>query len=91
MYRKGQKLVCVDAESRWPDVKTTPLKEGKTYTYHGMARNGGLLLVEVVAGIHFHGFYEDRFRPAVEPKKKTDISVFEKLLNTKKLEELISD
>ena len=83
MFRVGQKVVCIDAKPR-KRGHVARLTEGSVYTISklGPGDNDGaeLFLVEMGAISHpWFGFYADRFRPAVE--RKTDISVFTKILD----------
>ena len=77
MFRVGQPVECVDASGNWH------LTQGAIYTIIGIlpgdfGQCDGLHLAE--AGHTFGtAFYSTRFRPIVE--RKTDISVFERLLN----------
>lgn len=94
----GQKVVCIWNEFTHPLahlVKTFPRK-GEIYHVRGFApivsplaneRYEYLWLVEVVNGLvegHEPSFAHIAFRPVVE--KKTDISIFTALLNTKQRE-----
>ena len=94
-FRVGQKVVCIDASKRrllgvW--AADIPVK-GCVYTVDGFLEHPlgpGLILVEIKNDIDEHGGAYDarRFRPVVE--RKTDISVFTRLLvsGTKILEDV---
>lgn len=76
----GQKVVCVDAKPR--HYPNSLLIEGEVYTIAGYAKNSldeAVFIFEKEATYPASGFYADRFRPVVE--KKTDISIFEAMLN----------
>jgi len=81
-FRVGQKVVCVDANPRNGHVSN--LTEGAVYTVRafGPSKDGspGISLDEIY---HPFPFYQDRFRPVVE--RKTDISVFTKMLTGSKV------
>jgi hypothetical protein len=81
VFYVGQKVVCVDAKPRKFKPK---LIEGNIYTIVGFSKkskDGTVFLHEVKAEHEDEGwgFYRDRFRPVVE--KKTNISIFEAMLN----------
>ena len=95
-FHVGQKVVCVSGPERDPPrPELNPLsywipnwpQTGAKYTIRGIDREGfeGLLLEEIRNPLRpfaeGHGearFDPDRFRPIVE--KKTDISIFTKML-----------
>ena len=84
MFFTGQKVVCVDDKPRrYPDVE---VKVGVIYTIAAFNEvfPDAVHLVEVA---YPRCFWADRFRPLVD--RKTDISIFEHLLdpaNHKQLE-----
>lgn len=88
MFRVGQKVVCVDASG----VASPFIVRGRVYTITGFdnrrAGNSdqpGLYLAEVRAvetRENYASFLARRFRPIVE--RKTDISIFTKMLTPKK-------
>ncbi len=96
-FRVGQKVVCVVDQGEWNTKLvatkiTLPVKNG-IYTireiYQGVTKTGEcyVTLNEIVNpkvwhifGKEEHRFFSEAFRPIVE--NKTDISVFEKLLDT---------
>ena len=89
MFRVGQKVVCIDDD--WgpaPEVQHWP-KKGDVYTVRSIAvgRSNKIFirLHEVVNPKtdehHEAEFWAECFRPAVE--RKTDISVFQRLLQPK--------
>ena len=84
MFRIGQKVVCVDNKVRprtaYPKI-LKKLKVNGIYHIAKITHQGiGVRIAEVVSP-GGTSFYSDRFRPVVE--RKTDISTFEKLLDTK--------
>lgn len=88
-FYTGQKVVCVDdSPSHWGDPSM--LKKNSIYTILKVVNHGhGVWLVEVGhtrGEFEYAGFRANRFRPAVDTK--TDISVFQKELNPKKVKEL---
>ena len=103
MFYVGQKVVCVDNKPRidadhfGPFRRTfpMPLTIGEIYTVRGFDRNGsydyGLYLIECRSTYPARrdgterGFYSSRFRPLVE--RKTDISIFTKILDKTKSKE----
>lgn len=92
IYRGGQKVVCITAHPEWVPWCKVPLV-GSVYTVRGIDDTGGVLLEEIVNEFSHSGwdmatgrsapgepsFWPDRFRPIIE--RKTDISVFEKILD----------
>jgi len=98
-FRIGQKVVCISDEWRNPQYElpvAMPMKHG-VYTIRAMGLgtcgdNGeeqiGLLFQEFIYPIASCGFepsFSSRcFRPIVE--RKTDISIFQKMLESKKVE-----
>jgi hypothetical protein len=101
MFRVGQKVVCVNARKAYGSLHPCPLKKGAIYTVSEVVdysadplchprHRFGLFLCEIARGPHEDGFYDAfhvrRFRPAVE--RKTDISIFKKLLAPKRQREL---
>lgn len=87
MFYVGQKVVCVDAKPR--NYGTCSLVEGAVYTVRRVDPKYGVFLNEVRALFEHEGsgFFEDRFRPAVE--RKPDISIFTAMLNTAKTPERV--
>lgn len=102
MFYRGQKVICVDTWppqtlfawlrrcwDEWRHPYTHPIK-GNVYTVERVHINdetGALCLdlVELTDGRDFwDGFWACGFRPVVE--RKTDISVFKAMLNSKKTE-----
>jgi hypothetical protein len=89
-FRVGQKVVCVDADFSMYGGKAPPNLpvEGGTYTLRGSVTNGLCIwwrLGEISnptrdteLGIMEPAFAARRFRPVVE--RKTDISIFKKML-----------
>jgi len=88
----GQKIVCIDDTclkgKNWFGPK---LVKNRIYTVRDFVPNSTdeepcIRLVELVRKKYadFTGFRVSRFRPIIE--KKTDISIFEKLLLNKELE-----
>lgn len=81
MFHVGQKVVCVDAS---PDLngEPTPAALNTVYTVDGIDACGphccGLILAEVPLHLGRWSHCSMRFRPIVE--RKTDISVFHKIL-----------
>lgn len=91
-FRVGQKVVCVDAK-RTNNRDIAELEERAVYTIR-WTNGPHVRLMEstlrtVFGGDHPYGAH--RFRPLVE--RKTDISVFEKMLNpsVEQLRELIRE
>jgi hypothetical protein len=101
-FRVGQKVVCVDAShapgcSRWGSPESV-LTAGAVYTVREIGLNArgtaGVRLQErVLRGVYYHTRFEDnfygawRFRPAVE--RKTDISIFTKMLTDTRVTERV--
>lgn len=80
-FRIGQKVVCVDASPYYctPRVSTS-LRLNAVYTIRALHDLYGITCVsveEIEGGIE-HAFAATRFRPVVT--RKTDISIFTKLL-----------
>jgi hypothetical protein len=86
-FKIGQKVVCVRVGDylSMNFFHPSPLKKGEVYTISGVGtinegESVGISLEEIV---HPNGepawYLTDRFRPVQE--KKTDISVFQKILN----------
>lgn len=73
MFRVGQKIVCVDPRGANPC-----LQKGRIYLCVGVEEN--FIGVDCCCdGYHpSHRWFPSRFRPIVE--RKTDISVFKKML-----------
>lgn len=84
----GQKVVCVDDCPNSSDGSPCPVKAGTVYIISGFSHgyrdgDGALHLVGVrgemrPGNMGERGFHPGRFRPIV--KRKTDISIFTKLL-----------
>lgn len=91
MFQIGQRVVCIDDTFQSdPRYKELP-KKGIVYTvggYHPCVQDS-IYLKELNNSLpEGQGcFWARRFRPVVEPKVETNISVFQKLLITKKIEE----
>lgn len=97
MFHVGQRVVCVDDSPIWTDNKK-PLRKNAVYTVTAvlpptLGRTGpntrsvisGIQVAEVKMEQPNDWFAVHRFRPAVE--RKTDISLFTAMLNTKKQKE----
>jgi hypothetical protein len=96
MFYIGQKVVCIGDDwipicAGLPDLVNAPRKNG-IYTIRGFVQweHGlGLLLAGIINPVNESGFEpsfdHESFRPLLE--RKTDISVFQALLNTKELVE----
>lgn len=96
-FRVGQKVVCVDdvfRDASWLHVKNMPVA-GSIYTIRGFQTEkyfDGILLEEVIndaitwnaVGFREMSFPARRFRPVQE--RKTDISIFKKMLNPQKVD-----
>ena len=84
----GQRVVCVDATARYKRVgdPTWPLHLNAVYTVRGFASETGepcVLLDEICEeNKRDSGYFEYRFKPAVE--RKTDISIFTAMLTPKR-------
>ncbi len=77
MFNIGQRVLCVD------DSGTALVKRGKIYTVHGIGASPKLGLAMLwLGGVPNGGMYARRFRPIVE--RKTDISIFTKMLTDNK-------
>jgi hypothetical protein len=98
MYYSGQKVVCIDAKPRG-DYKWEPgeeLEKDKVYTIFKVHESPwGFLILELMElsrgfdtkfYFQLYGYNADRFRPLVDTK--TDISIFDEVLNPKQLEEV---
>ena len=82
MFYRKQKVVCVDDSPQGDQVSL--LVKGNIYTIHSvfdhfLTGKLGVLLVELKCHPLFSGWDAERFRPVVE--RKTDISIFQQLLN----------
>jgi hypothetical protein len=100
MFRIGQQVVCIHDVSSPPanEFQNVPVK-GSIYTVRGFVlpdvgyeRTPGMLLEEVVnpaweykEGIFEPSFHPYRFRPLIQ--RKTDISVFKRMLDSVRTEE----
>lgn len=95
MFYVGQKVVCVDDRLTpgrlWAD--SVPPVEGGIYTIVSIVTNDSgneaLVLAEAPRGpmsraFGAYGYHSRRFRPVVE--RKTDISLFQRMLNPKTAE-----
>ena len=84
MFRIGQKVVCVDNKVRpitaYPEI-LKKLKVNGIYHIAKVTHEGAGVHIAEIISPNKTSFFSDRFRPVVE--RKTDISTFEKLLNTK--------
>lgn len=79
-FRIGQPVVCVDASPYYFARVETSLRLNAVYTVRALHDLYGITCVnveEIEGGIE-HAFAATRFRPVV--KRKTDISIFTKLL-----------
>jgi hypothetical protein len=75
MFQVGQKVVCVDDKPRILPIHE--IKKGEIYTisWFNPVFPDAVFIKEGLP----YSFWADRFRPIVE--RKTDISIFKKLLN----------
>jgi len=84
MFRIGQKVVCVDNKIRprtaYPEILKN-LKVNGIYHIVKITHGGAGVHIAEVEAPGETSFFSDRFRPVIE--HKTDISTFEKLLDTK--------
>jgi len=84
MFRIGQKVVCIDNKVRpvttYPEILKN-LKVNGIYHITKITHGGLGVHIAEIKSPEKTSFFSDRFRPVVE--RKTDISTFEKLLNTK--------
>lgn len=92
-FHVGQKVVCID--DSWtdlngrPDCRPEDPRKGSVYEIASIAEGVWLYLQEIPNGV---GYESCSFRPVVE--RKTDISIFTKMLNparVKKLAPIIAD
>ena len=98
-FRVGQKVVCVDANSETPGLsggwQGDPLVQMSVYTVIGIGPayddSGEVVWLSEAKNRVFDGrwrenvgYLSSRFRPAV--KRKTDISIFTKMLTGKKVD-----
>ena len=95
-FRIGQKVVCIDALhprtlSQWWIELWHPYEhavEGRVYTISNIYLLGADQMIELVelpspaTDFWYAGFFADGFRPVVE--RKTDISIFTKMLKPKR-------
>ncbi len=84
MFRIGQKVVCVDNKVRPMTAHPEILKNLKVNGIYHITKitHGGLgVHIAEILSPNETSFFSNRFRPVVE--RKTDISTFEKLLDTK--------
>jgi hypothetical protein len=85
-FRVGQKVVCIDAAQfpgfRWHPDADIP-RVGEVYTVTGIFQKDGKpgVVLKEIKNVEevYSGYRASRFRPAVD--RKTDISVFTKILN----------
>jgi hypothetical protein len=81
-FHPGQEVVCVDANARDDGPPPAGLIENANYHITKVIDGGeigiGLQLQELPIGPPFAGYFASRFR-SLDPRK-TDISVFKKLL-----------
>lgn len=87
MFRTGQKVVCVHAETGWHGVPSR-LHHGAVYTVLDAFQTyagPGVLLFEVDLPKPFVAWDAGRFRHVQQ--RKTDISAFKKLLVPSKVDE----
>ncbi len=91
-FRVGQKVVCVEGPTR--PLTSIQQQIGEVYTVRATRLSAAsnipsVLLDEIVnefnpvSGTEW-GFYAFRFRPVVENKRKTDIAVFQRILDSVK-------
>lgn len=103
-FRVGQEVVCVNASpslyqpriKAWHSKSETPV-EGQIYTVRAVGWSHGVASIrlneikrcecEQCVRMDKSWYGASRFRPV--QKRKTDISVFTALLNTKSVEELV--
>jgi len=95
-FRIGQKVICVARHREWEAAGTANIPEvGKVYTVRALGPTEGILLVEIVNDVPLDysielltgervpptedEFWQCRFRPLVD--RKTDISIFKKILD----------
>lgn len=88
----GMKIVCISDKYRpssAPSEGDAIPRKGQVYTIRGFHRSGNIWLVEIVnrrrlwvSGRHEYAFHPSRFRPVQH--RKTDISMFQALLNPSK-------
>lgn len=93
MFRVGQKVVCVRGPLVCVPSGVIDATIGEVYTVRGfyvspLDGQQGMHLDEIHNPTHSftgmeYGFYPSRFRPVVE--RKTDISVFQKMLTDHRL------
>ena len=92
-FRVGQKVVCVNAANIFAPG-SAPLVEDAIYTVRSIERRSGgegVALVEIIGepwdggGFPEVMFHTHRFRPVVE--RKTDISIFTKMLTPSNITE----
>ena len=90
-FRVGQKVVCINAapHARRRPIDPMPLRKGGIYIIGGFAPHKlygwdepCMHLVGVTNVDNNHPFRQSRFLPVVQ--RKTDISIFKKLLVTSK-------
>jgi hypothetical protein len=94
MFSVGQKVVCIAPHPEWEERGCIVPKVGGLYTVRAIDETDGLLLEEVInegclawldtaSGLPVtpgeDSFWQQRFRAVV--KRKTDISIFKKMLD----------
>jgi hypothetical protein len=95
MFYVGQKVVCVNdrASHGFPQNDMGGLTAGQIYTVSKVGVRSWLdgapciFVAEIFRGDSERGFWEHRFRPVVD--RKTDISIFTKILNDVNKRELV--
>jgi hypothetical protein len=78
-FRVGQKVVCVYDKNYLVDpmLRAHPHK-GEVVTIAGIKPNGTVYIDGCGVGERYPAFFPHRFRPVIE--RKTDISIFKKML-----------
>lgn len=87
-FRVGQEVVCVDDSPHPEGFGSSALKRGNTYTVTYTYTNSdgpGVHVAEAKHHPHFAGYRATRFRPIV----KTDISIFQSMLISPPVKELV--
>jgi hypothetical protein len=84
MLQVGQEVICID--DNWNEKDGEHPKKGRTYIIRGIQAWNGVAAKQCphLEFLEFCGYCyaQENFRPVI--KRKTDISVFTALLNTKK-------
>ena len=86
-FRVGQEVECVDDGRAGFLGHLTNLRISGIYTIRAVLSDKHVLLEEITPPAPCNAFWAPLFRPV--QKRKTDISVFTALLNTKSVEELV--